>query len=104
MVVKGLLDRRTAPKLIASEVSAPDLSVDESGPFVLSIPVQRCVPPVVERLREVLGTHPGLAEVHLKLCNGQRTTVVRLDDEFRVKPSPALAADLKQFLGPTCVG
>ena len=105
VVVKGRLDRRDeTPKLIASEVSAPDLSADESGPFVLSIPVQRCVPPVVDRLREVLCTHPGLAEVHLKLCNGQRTTVVRLDDKLRVKPSPALAADLKQLLGPTCVG
>ena len=105
VVVKGRLDRRDeTPKLIASEVTAPDLSADESGPFVLSIPVQRCVPPVVDRLREVLGTHPGLAEVHLKLCNGQRTTVVRLDDKLRVKPSPALLADLKQLLGPTCVG
>ena len=33
-----------------------------------------------------------------------RTTVVRLDDKLRVKPSPALLADLKQLLGPACVG
>ncbi len=105
LLVKGRLDRREeAPKLIAQEVTAPDLSVGESGPFVVSIPVQRCVAPVVDRLREVLHTHPGLAEVHLKLCNGPRATIVRLDDKLRVKPSPALAADLKQLLGPTCVG
>jgi len=105
LLVKGRLDRREeVPKLIASEVTAPDLSADESGPFVVSIPVQRCVAPVVDRLREVLCTHPGLAEVHLKLCNGPRATIVRLDDKLRVKPSPALAADLKQLLGPACVG
>jgi DNA polymerase-3 subunit alpha len=105
LVVKGRLDRREeAPKLIASEVTAPDLSADESGPFVVSIPVQRCVAPVVDRLREVLSTHPGLAEVHLKLCNGPRATIVRLDDKLRVRPSPALAADLKQLLGPACFG
>jgi DNA polymerase-3 subunit alpha len=105
VLVKGRLDRRDdSPKLIAMEVSVPDLSVGGSGPFVVSMPVQRCVPPVVDRLREVLRTHPGLAEVHLKLCNGPQTTVVRLDDKLRVKPSPALQADLKQLLGPACVG
>jgi DNA polymerase-3 subunit alpha len=105
VIVKGRLDRRDeTPKLIAQEVSAPDLTVDQGGPFVVSMPVQRCVAPVVDRLREVLNTHPGLSEVHLKLCNGPRATIVRLDDKLRVKPSPALLADLKQLLGPACVG
>jgi DNA polymerase III subunit alpha len=105
VIVKGRLDKREdSPKLIAMEVTVPDLSAGGSGPFVVSMPVQRCVAPVVDRLREVLRTHPGLAEVHLKLCNGPRTTVVRLDDKLRVKPSPALQADLKQLLGPACVG
>ena len=95
---------RTSPKLVAMEVSVPDLSVGASGPFVVSMPVQRCVGPVVDRLQEVLRSHPGLAEVHLRLCNGRRTTVVRLDDKLRVRPSPGLLADLKQLLGPACVG
>ncbi len=60
VIVKGRLDRREeTPKLIAQEVSAPDLTVDQGGPFVVSMPVQRCVAPVVDRLREVLCTHPG---------------------------------------------
>ena len=105
VIVKGRLDRREdSPKLIAMEVTVPDLSAGGSGPFVVSMPVQRCVAPVVDRLREVLRTHPGLAEVHLKLCNGPRTTIVRLDDKLRVKPSPALQEDVKQLLGPACVG
>ena len=105
LLVKGRLDRREdAPKLIAMEVSVPDLSASGDGPFVVSLPVQRCVPPVVERLQEVLRSHPGLAEVHLRLGNGRRTTVVKLDNKLRVKPSPGLVADLKQLLGPACVG
>ncbi len=104
LLVKGRLDRREeSPKLIAMEVSVPDLSATGSGPFVVSLPVQRCVPVVVERLQEVLRSHPGLDEVHLRLCNGRRTTVVKLDDKLRVKPSPSLVADLKQLLGPACV-
>ena len=42
---------------------------------MVSLPVQRCVGPVVDRLHEVLRNHPGLAEVHLRLFNGRRTTV-----------------------------
>jgi DNA polymerase-3 subunit alpha len=105
VTVKGRLDRRDdSPKLIAREVNTPDLSQGPSGPFVVSMPVQRCVGPVVDRLHEVLRSHPGLAEVHLRLCNGRRTTVVKLDDKLRVRPSPGLLADLKQLLGPACVG
>jgi DNA polymerase III subunit alpha len=105
VVVKGRLDRREdSPKLIAMEVTQPDLSADGTGPFVVSMPVQRCVPAVVDRMQEVLRSHPGLAEVHLRLVNGRRTTVVKLDDKLRVKPSPGLLADLKQLLGPACVG
>jgi DNA polymerase III subunit alpha len=108
VVVKGRIDRRDdVPKLIAMELTVPDLSVadaDPKGPFVVSMPVSKCVPPVVERLREVLRTHPGPTEVHLKLRDQERTTVVRLDDRLRVAASPALIGDLKQLLGPACVG
>jgi DNA polymerase III subunit alpha len=105
VIVKGRLDRREdVPKLVAMEVSVPELATGEQGPFVVSLPEARCVPPVVERLREVLRTHPGPAEVHLRLLSGTRTRVMRLDDKLRVQPTPSLLADLKQLLGPACVG
>jgi DNA polymerase-3 subunit alpha len=105
VIVKGRVDRRDdVPKLIAMDMTVPDLTAAEGNiPFVVSLPVGRCVPPVVEQLREVLRTHPGQTEVHLKLHGSQRTTVVRLDDKLRVTASPALHADLKQLLGPACV-
>ena len=105
VIVKGRVDRRDdVPKLIAMDMTVPDLTAAEgSAPFVVSLPVGRCVPPVVEQLREVLRTHPGPTEVHLKLRGGQRTTIVRLDDKLRVTASPALHADLKQLLGPACI-
>ena len=105
VVVKGRLDRREdQPKLVAMEVSVPELPSGEDGPFVVSIMEARCVPPVVERLKEVLRTHPGHVEVHLRLLSGDRMKKIRLDDKLRVKPSPSLLADLKQLLGPGCVG
>ncbi|MFZ0166732.1 MAG: DNA polymerase III subunit alpha [Trebonia sp.] len=105
VVVKGRVDRRDdVPKLIAMDMTIPDLTAAEGNlPFVVSLPVTRCVPPVVEQLREVLRTHPGPTEVHLRLRGNQTTTVVRLDDKLRVTASPALHADLKQLLGPACI-
>ncbi len=105
VLVKGRLDRREdVPKLVAMEVSVPELPTGDEGPFVVSIMEARCVPPVVERLKEVLRTHPGHVEVHLRMLSGNRVKVIRLDDKLRVKPSPSLLADLKQLLGPGCVG
>ncbi|MBC6461556.1 DNA polymerase III subunit alpha [Actinomadura sp. HBU206391] len=105
LVVKGRLDKREdVPKIIAMEVIQPDLTIsDAGGPFSVTMPIGRCTPPVVERLKEVLVTHPGKSEVHLHLQNGPRTTVVRLDDRLRVSPSPSLMGDLKQLLGPACL-
>ena len=63
------------------------------------------MPPVVDRLKEVLATHPGLTEVHLQLQQtAGRTTVLRLDDRLRVTPGPSLYGDLKALLGPGSVG
>jgi DNA polymerase III subunit alpha len=104
VVVKGKVDRRDdVPKLIAMDMTIPDLTVADGAPFVVSMPLARCVLPVVEQLREVLRTHPGPTEVHLRLRGQSKTTVVRLDDKLRVAASPALHADLKQLLGPTCI-
>jgi len=104
VIVKGRIDRRDdVPKLIAMDMTIPDLTVTDGVPLVVSMPLARCVQAVVEQLREVLRTHPGRTEVHLRLRGHQKTTVVRLDDKLRVATSPALTADLKQLLGPTCI-
>jgi DNA polymerase-3 subunit alpha len=70
---------------------------------VVSLQAARCTPPVVERLREVLSTHPGTTEVQLQLVSGERRTSLRVADGFRVAATPALMGDLKALLGPTCL-
>ena len=104
VAVKGRVDRRDdVPRLMAMDLSLPDISArDEARPVVLALPPSRCTPPLVERLREVLASHPGSAEVHLKLVNGRRATVLRLGP-LRVAATTALMADLKALLGPSAV-
>ena len=106
LIVRGRIDKREeeSPKLVAMEISVPDLTEGPRGPVVISLAANRCVPPVVARLKEVLAAHPGITEVHLRLVNGARTTLLNLDDRLRVTPSPALYGDLKALLGPSCLG
>jgi DNA polymerase-3 subunit alpha len=103
--VRGRLSRqKDQPELHGQEVSVPDLSGGTTtGPVVISLPSTRCTPPVIEQLRDVLGTHPGMTEVRLRLMSRTSTTVMRLDDRLRVAASPELFADLKALLGPHCL-
>jgi DNA polymerase-3 subunit alpha len=102
VVVKGRVDRRDdQPRIMAMDMSMPDITAPDSAkPVVLALPPSKCTPPLVERLKEVLSSHPGTAEVHLKLINGGgRSTLLRLGP-VRVAPTTALMADLKALLGP----
>ncbi|WP_182113655.1 MULTISPECIES: DNA polymerase III subunit alpha [unclassified Actinotalea] len=104
ITVRGRVRRRDETmQLQAVEVWLPDVSAVESKPVMITLPVSRCTPPVVERLREVLTTHPGVTEVHLKLTQPGRATVMRLEESLRIDRSPALFADLKVLLGPGCL-
>ncbi|WP_449385345.1 DNA polymerase III subunit alpha [Cellulomonas soli] len=104
VVIRGRVRRRDDQmQLQAMEVSLPDVSQAADAPVVVSLAVGRCTPPVVERLREVLSTHPGVTEVHLRLTQPGRATVMRLEDGLRVERSPSLYGDLKALLGPSCL-
>ncbi|WP_066582142.1 DNA polymerase III subunit alpha [Cellulomonas timonensis] len=104
IVVRGRVRRRDETmQLQAMEVTLPDLSAVADAPVVVTLPESRCTPPVVERLREVLSTHPGINEVHLRLTRPGMTTVMRLDAQLRVERSPSLFGDLKALLGPGCL-
>jgi len=105
ITVRGRLSRsKDVPEIHGQEVTLPDLSDGPSGPVVITLPATRCTGPTVEQLKDVLRTHPGMTEVRLKLLNRASTTLLKLDDRLRVTPTPALFADLKQLLGPGCLG
>jgi len=104
VVVRGRVNRRDdVPSLAAQELTVPDISEGPRGPVVIALPLVRCTPPVAERLKDVLATHPGVTEVHLRLTQAGKSTVMRLDDRLRVTASPALFGDLKALLGPACL-
>jgi DNA polymerase III subunit alpha len=104
VVVRGRLNRRDdVPTLYGSELTVPDITDGPRGPVVIALPASRCTPPVAERLKDVLATHPGGTQVHLRLTQSGRATMMRLDDGLRVSAGPALFGDLKQLLGASCL-
>jgi DNA polymerase-3 subunit alpha len=105
VVVRGRADARDDTiKLIASDLTLPDIKEGPRGPVVVTMPPEKCTPPMVQRLREVLAAHPGTTEVHLRLVSkGEREHTLRVGDGFRVAPSAALMGDLKALLGPNNV-
>jgi DNA polymerase-3 subunit alpha len=101
VAIKGRTDaREDTIKLIASDLVILDTSEAQRGPLELRIEATRCTPPLVDRLKDVLRTHPGTTEVHLQV---QGKNDLRLVIEYRVNPSAALMGDLKALLGPAAV-
>lgn len=102
VVIRGRADRREDQlRFTALEMNFPEISQGAVGPFVIKMPIVQCTPPVVDRLKEILRTHPGAREVHLQLDDHGKSTVLKL--EAKVTASPSLSADLKAILGPDCL-
>ncbi len=104
VIIRGRVDKREEQvKIMALDLSTPDISLAPVGPLVISMETLRCTPPVVDRIKEILRSHPGKREVHLKLDDGRKSLVMRIGDDLRVTASPSLSADLKAILGPDCL-
>jgi DNA polymerase-3 subunit alpha len=104
VIVRGRVDKREeVARVVALDMTIPDVASAPRGPLVISMPVSRCTPPTVERLKDVLRSYPGTTEVHLSLDSPDKKTVMRLEDSLRVALTPALSADLKALLGAGCL-
>jgi len=104
VVIRGRLDKREElPRFTALEMHMPDVNQAPAGPLVVSIDATRVNAPMVERMKEILRSHPGAREVHLKIQDGAKATIMKIDDDLRVTASPSLSADLKSVLGPDCL-
>jgi DNA polymerase-3 subunit alpha len=104
VIIRGRIDKREeTPQITALELSLADINQAPIGPFVIKLEAERCTPPVVDRMKEILRSHPGTREVHLKIEGGTKNTILKLDDGLKITASPSLSADLKSILGPDCL-
>ena len=104
VVIRGRIDKKEeTPQVTAIDLSIPDINQAPIGPFIIKLEAERCTPPIVDRMKEILRSHPGTREVHLKIEGGSKNTILRLDDGLKITASPSLSADLKSILGPDCL-
>jgi DNA polymerase-3 subunit alpha len=102
--VKGRLDMRDDdPKIIAMEITQPELVVDGGPPVRLRVKHNALTNEKVDRLKQILHAHPGDSPVFVHLEGADRTTVLQLADDFLVDSSNGLYADLTVLLGANCI-
>ncbi|MBM3675800.1 MAG: DNA polymerase III subunit alpha [Actinobacteria bacterium] len=102
--VKGRLDaREESPKIIAMEVTHPELVLDGGPPVRIRVKLGALTEAKSHRLKEILAEHPGDSPVYVHLESPEKTTVLRLGDEFLVTERNGLFAELRVLLGPDCI-
>ena len=100
--IRGRVDwREEQLRFTAMEMTSIDLNSGPIGPLTLNVSANQLTPPVIERIKETLRTHPGKREVQLIVADRGKTTTHKLS--FQVTASPSLSADLKAILGPDCL-
>ncbi len=106
VLVTGRVDAREEQvKLIALDISMPDLNVDGSGPPLrLQTTSNAMTKERADELRDVLSHYPGDSPVYLHIIDKtKKVTVVRFGVTFTVDPSSSLIAELHTILGEGCV-
>jgi DNA polymerase-3 subunit alpha len=102
--VRGRLDLRDdESKIIAMEITRPELVLDEGPPVRVRAKLATFDDRRVLSLKELLHQHPGDSAVYVHLEGPERTTVLQLADDYRVDASNGLYADLRILLGADCI-
>jgi DNA polymerase-3 subunit alpha len=102
VVIRGRFSRTDEQvRFTALEMTMPDITGGPTGPLIISLPASQVTPPIVERMKEILKSHPGKREVHLHVVEQSKTTTLKVD--ALVTTSPSLSADLKAILGVECI-
>ncbi len=94
-------DRPTT--MMVQSMTIPDVTDPADRPLHITMPMERCTEPIIERLGRILEGHRGHADVELTLTQPGRRTVMRLGRQYRVEQGPSLSGDLKALLGPACL-
>ena len=97
-------DKKEEPvKLPTYDLETPDLEQNLIGPFIISMDISKCTSPIIDQVNKILESHPGDREVHLRLIDGKKSTILKLDEALKVTPSSRLKDNLKSLLGPDCL-
>jgi len=104
VTVKGRVDgREDTPKLIAMEITRPEIHADTGPPVKLRVRAAALAGEKVAKLKDVLRAHPGDCPVLLTIVGPDKETDLRLGDEFSCNASNGLYAELRVLFGADCI-
>jgi DNA polymerase III subunit alpha len=104
VTVRGRIDGRDdTPKLMAMDITRPEVHVDSGPPVKLRVKAGALTDDRVQRLREILAANPGDSQVLLTLIGPDKETDLRLGDEFRCAARNGLFAELRILFGADCI-
>jgi DNA polymerase III subunit alpha len=105
VTVRGRVDGRDdTPKLMAMEITRPEVNIDAAPPLKLRVKAGALTDERVQRLRELLAENVGDSPVLLTLIGPDKETDLRLGDEFRCDARNGLFAELRILFGADCIG
>jgi DNA polymerase-3 subunit alpha len=105
VTVRGRIDgREDTPKLMAMEITRPEVHADKGPPVRLRVKSMALTDDRVQRLREILAANPGDSPVLLTLVGPDKETDLRLGDEFSCDARNGLFAELRILFGADCIG
>ena len=105
VTVRGRIDGRDdTPKLMAVDITRPEVHADAGRPVRLRIKAGALTEDRVQRLRAILSANPGVNPVLLTLIGPDKETDLRLGDEFRCDARNGLFAELRILFGADCIG
>ncbi|HTL84667.1 MAG TPA: OB-fold nucleic acid binding domain-containing protein, partial [Acidimicrobiia bacterium] len=104
ITIKGRVDNRDdTPKLIAMEVTRPELHLDGGPPVRLRVKPGVLNDERVQKLKVILSAHSGDSPVLVHIAGPDKETVLRLGDEFHCDGSNGLFAELRILFGADCI-
>src|SRR5262249_39182757 len=105
VTVRGRVDgREDTPKLMAMEITRPEVHADKGPPVRLRVKSTALTDDRVQQLREILAANPGDSPVLLTLVGPDKETDLRLGDEFRCDARSGRCAELRMLFGADCIG
>lgn len=88
----------------ATSMSVPSLEAIDERPIIIMVPHVALEPNHMQRLSQVLTSHPGICEVKLAVVDEKgNARVLTFGDQYRVKRDTSLFADLKIIFGPNAI-
>jgi DNA polymerase-3 subunit alpha len=96
-------EEAAAVRVVALDIAEPRLKKPEECDLYINMRNSQAEIEVMDELKDILGRHPGLTPVKLKLKGSGSIRVFLLPEEYRVSPDGSLYAEVLSLLGDDCI-